>query len=169
MLQNTIVIDRFCSKEVLAYCRQCEKIILFVNTVLHRSPDEFFFEIKKVLIQHFTFKTSRDYYLTVKIQNDYENVIIYYFCPNACVNFTKNLCRRKQLSVFLSTLLRTILVWFNTSPVDIYDENNETCCCCKSCPNEIHSRTNFSDKKLGYFTELKKLLIQYYHVVDTLR
>ena len=71
-----------------------------------------------------------------------------YFCPHCYDQFRSG-----------SILLQSI----------IYDKNNETCCWCKSCLNEIHSRTNFSDKKLGNFTELKKLLIQYYHVVDTLR
>ena len=76
LLQNAIVINRFCSKEVLAYCRQCENNFVRKYFGLHRSSDEFFFEIMKVLIQHFPFKTSRDYYLIVNIRNDYENVII---------------------------------------------------------------------------------------------
>ena len=50
----------------------------------------------------------------------------------------------------------------------IYKENNENCCCCLNCQNEIQLRTNFIDETLGYFSELKKLLIQYYYVVDKL-
>ena len=70
-----------------------------------------------------------------------------YFCPH---------CYEKFLSG--SILLRST----------IYEENSEICCCCKNCLNEIQLRTNFSDKRLGYFGELKKLLMQHYYVVDEL-
>ena len=79
LVQNAIAINRFCSKEVLTYCRQCENDFICKYFGLHCSSDEFFFfffEKRKVLIQHFPFKTSRYYYLTVNIRKDYENVII---------------------------------------------------------------------------------------------
>ena len=47
-----------------------------------------------------------------------------------------------------------------------YEENTEICCCCSNCQNEIQLGRNFSDETLGYFSELKKLLIQHYYVVD---
>ena len=70
-----------------------------------------------------------------------------YFCPHCYEQFWSG-----------SVLLQTV----------IYEENNETCCCCYNGLNEIQSRTNFSYRKLVYFTELKKPLIQYYRVVDEL-
>ena len=68
-----------------------------------------------------------------------------YFCPHFYQKFSPGLI-----------LLQSI----------IYEENNEICCCCSNCQNEIQLRTNFSDEALGYFSESKKLLIEYYYVVD---
>lgn len=48
----------------------------------------------------------------------------------------------------------------------IYEENKEICCCCFICRDEIQLRTNFIDEIHGYFYELKKFLIQHYHVLD---
>ena len=67
LLQNAIVINRLCSKEVLAYCRQCEINFTRKCFNLHRSTDKYFFEIRKILIQYFPIKTSNDHYVTVKI------------------------------------------------------------------------------------------------------
>ena len=74
--QNAIVINRLCSKEVLAYCRQCEINFIHKYFNLHRSTDEYFFEIRKILIQYFPIKTCNDHYLIVNIRNDYENVVL---------------------------------------------------------------------------------------------
>ena len=76
LLQNAIVINRLCSKEVLAYCRQPEINFILKYFNLHRSTDEYFFEIRKILIQYFPFKTLNDHYLIVNIQNGYENVVL---------------------------------------------------------------------------------------------
>ena len=70
-----------------------------------------------------------------------------YFCPHSYEKFLSGLI-----------LLQSIT----------YEENNEICYCCSNCRNEIQLRTNFSDETLGYFSELKTLLIQYYYVVDKL-
>ena len=49
----------------------------------------------------------------------------------------------------------------------IYEQNNEVCCCCLTCRKKIHFfQTNFSDELDSRFNNLKKLLIQYYHVFN---
>ena len=53
LLQNAIVINKLCSKEVLVYCRQCEINFIHKYFNLHRLTDEYFFEIRKILIHYF--------------------------------------------------------------------------------------------------------------------
>ena len=48
----------------------------------------------------------------------------------------------------------------------IYEQNNEVCCCCLTCRKKIHSETNFRGELDSCFNNLKKLLIQYYHVFN---
>ena len=86
--------------------------------------------------------------LTSILQKIYmEGTNCLYFCPHFYEKFMSD-----------SILLQSI----------ISEENNEICCCCSNCRNEFQLRTTFSDEILGYFSELKKLLIQYYYVVDKL-
>ena len=65
VLQNAIVVNRHLSKEVLAYFKQCEINFICKYFNLHCSSDEYFFEVRKILIQYFPIKSSKDYYLTV--------------------------------------------------------------------------------------------------------
>ena len=72
------------------------------------------------------------------------------FPPPSFISILKKIyCYEKFLSG--SVLLHSVM----------YKENYEICCCCLNYLNVIQSRTSFSDKKTGYFSELKELLIQH--------
>ena len=45
----------------------------------------------------------------------------------------------------------------------MYEQGKEICCCCLECLNNFSPKTDFSEQKKCYFTDLKKLLIQYYY------
>ena len=76
VLQNAIIIKRHFSNEALAYCKHCEINFIRKYFNLHRSPDEYLFEIRKILIQDLSIKTSNYYYLIVNIRNDYKKVVL---------------------------------------------------------------------------------------------
>ena len=49
----------------------------------------------------------------------------------------------------------------------IYEQGKEICCCCLECLKSLSIKTDFSEESKDYFTDLKKLLIQYYYVYTT--
>ena len=69
----------------------------------------------------------------------------FYFCPRFCETFVSR-------SIFHQS--------------NIYERNNEVCCCCLNCRDKFGSETNSSNQCEGYFNQPKKNLIQYYYVVD---
>ena len=49
----------------------------------------------------------------------------------------------------------------------IYEQGKEICCCCLECLKSLSIKTDSSEESKDYFTDLKKLLIQYYYVYTT--
>ena len=69
-IQNAVVIEKFKSKEALAYCKECQKGYLSHFTQLNEQCDEYFFVVRKILFEYYPSSTFENYSMIINIRNN---------------------------------------------------------------------------------------------------
>ena len=62
--------ERFISKEALAYCKDCHNGYLRYFSHLDELSNDYFFEVRKFLIEYYPSSTFENYSVIINIRND---------------------------------------------------------------------------------------------------